>query len=442
MSFSAADPDSFDIIPPRQWAGADVTSYVMSFPGLLWRIEPARARIEFLNAHRVEALGDKTSLLLRSAEYRKAAIEDPDLPLVESFMDALGRGGPSGCVFRLRKTESRRTWLKLRCWPLPGDPRYAVGYLIEVTDSAEAIKSIIEKDSELQLMIDLAENPVLLVDFDEKTVIAQNAAASDLFLYSPDEFRRLSFADLYHQGMRGTVQKIENEVLFDKKWEGKLGFRRKTNSAFTADAALRFLVCKERRLLRVSLTHIESLGGNGEEISSGNGLCAGLTRSLTERLAGKNDIHEILGIFLQAQLPRHSFDAVMFSDIHTKKNKVFVYGAGEPFAHVEPGEMYSYEGTIAQSIERFRLDHLIVEDTLESIKAIDWALFIPKGIRSYFAKPFYQRGALRAVLVLCSREPNAFPASGLPEYSCLFEPFETAIRSWRTAQRRSRSSGG
>jgi hypothetical protein len=69
---------------------------------------------------------------------------------------------------------------------------------------------------------------------------------------------------------------------------------------------------------------------------------------------------------------------------------------------MEPGEMYSYEGTIAQDIERFKLDYLIVDDTLDSIKAIDWALFIPKGIRSYFARPFYGRGALRAVMILCS----------------------------------------
>jgi len=437
VPFPPAPGETFDFIPHRELACEDLAKCVLTFPGLLWRTETALARIEFLNNHRVECLGDKTSLLLRSAEFRKTAVEEQDLPLVEAFIAALGQGGASGCVFRLRESQ---VWLKLRCWPLPGDPRFSVGYLIEVTDSAEAIKSIIEKDSELQLMIELAENPVLLVDFDSRMVMAQNAAAANLFRYSADEFRNLPFAALCHQDMRATMQRIANEILFHKKWEGKLAFRRRNSAPFTAEAALRFLVCKEKRLLRVSLTQVEGLAGTGEEDAACGPAHQELTETLLRRLSGRIEIQDILEVFLAAQLPSYSFDAVMFSDIHARKNKVFVYGLGEPFARMQAGETYSYEGTIAQSIERFKLDHLIVEDTLESIKAIDWALFIPKGIRSYFAKPFYRRGVLRAVLVLCSRRPGAFPAKGLSEYSCLFEPFDKAIEAWRAARRRSRSA--
>ena len=95
--------------------------------------------------------------------------------------------------------------------------------------------------------------------------------------------------------------------------------------------------------------------------------------------------------------------------------------------------MYSYEGTIAQDIERFKLDYLIVDDTIDSIKSIDWALFIPQGIRSYFAKPFYRRGVLKAVMILCSLKPNAFNSEGMDEYAILFEPFRSAIQAWRTS---------
>ncbi len=438
MAIPPAPGDTFDFIPHRELACEDLARYVLSFPALLWRTETALARIEFLNDHRLKCLGDKTSLLLRSAAFRKAVVEEPDLPLVEAFMAALGQGGPSGCVFRLRGPGDQ-VWLKLRCWPLPGDPRYQVGYLIEVTDSAEAIKSIIEKDSELQLMIELAENPVLLVDFDSRMVMAQNAAAAELFRHSADEFRNLPFAALCHHDMRANMQRIAEELLFQKKWEGRLSFRRKDNAPFTAEAALRFLICKERRLVRVSLTQVQG-PGNGEEAAGCSAQCQELVQTLHRRLAGKTGIQDILEVFLAAQLPGYSFDAIMFSDIHARKNKVLVYGLGEPFARMQAGETYSYEGTIAQSIERFKLDHLIVEDTLESIKAIDWALFIPKGIRSYFAKPFYLRGTLRAVLVLCSCRPGAFPAKGLPEYACLFEPFDKAIKAWRAAHRHSRSA--
>ena len=72
------------------------------------------------------------------------------------------------------------------------------------------------------------------------------------------------------------------------------------------------------------------------------------------------------------------------------------------------GEKFSYRGTIAEDIARFNLDHLVVDETMDSIKPIDWALFIPHGIHSYYAKPFYMDGELQTVLILCSTEPERF----------------------------------
>jgi hypothetical protein len=161
-----------------------------------------------------------------------------------------------------------------------------------------------------------------------------------------------------------------------------------------------------------------------------------IRQKLIESLDGVTSMERILQAFLDAQLPSIQYDAILFSDIHVKKNRVFVYWAGEPFEDMPQGEMFSYEGTIAQDIERYKLETLIVDDTLESIKAIDWALFIPKGVRSYFAKPFYQRGVLRSVLILCSLKPEQFPSEGIPEYELLFDPFKDAIQAWRSSQRR------
>ena len=84
MPFPPAPGETFDFIPHRELACEDLAKCVLTFPGLLWRTETALARIEFLNNHRVECLGDKTSLLLRSAEFRKTAVEEQDLPLVEA----------------------------------------------------------------------------------------------------------------------------------------------------------------------------------------------------------------------------------------------------------------------------------------------------------------------------------------------------------------------
>jgi hypothetical protein len=50
---------------------------------------------------------------------------------------------------------------------------------------------------------------------------------------------------------------------------------------------------------------------------------------------------------------------------------------------------YDYEGTISLLIGEKHRDYVILEDTLESTRPIDWALFIPHGIRSYFVKLFF-----------------------------------------------------
>ncbi len=86
------------------------------------------------------------------------------------------------------------------------------------------------------------------------------------------------------------------------------------------------------------------------------------------------------------------------------ENKVLVYSVGELNEPLDPGTQFPYTGTIAENIEKENLDYLIVDDTHSSIKAIDWVLFVPKGLYSYVAKALYVRGAMRTVLILCSRK--------------------------------------
>lgn len=123
----------------------------------------------------------------------------------------------------------------------------------------------------------------------------------------------------------------------------------------------------------------------------------------------------------------------MFSDIQSARGKVEVYGVGRLFASLEWGAAHAYEGTIAQDIERFSLESLIVEDTLDSIKSIDWAMFIPCGVRSYFAKPFYSAEGLHAVLIFAFSRPSP---GGISEVSFrhLYEPFARLVAGWRASR--------
>ena len=122
---------------------------------------------------------------------------------------------------------------------------------------------------------------------------------------------------------------------------------------------------------------------------------------------------------------------LMFSDIQSTCGKVEIYGVGRLFEKLDWGVSYAYEGTIAQDIERFCLESLTVEDTLDSIKSIDWAMFIPCGVRSYFAKPFYSAEGLLSVLIFVSDTPGDAMMNEA-SFRRLYEPFSRLAQRWRS----------
>ncbi|MEG6506275.1 hypothetical protein [Nitratidesulfovibrio sp. 1201_IL3209] len=431
-----------DVVATREISRDEMSDYLLTFPALLWRIEIARSRIELLNARKLPVLEDRSGLFMKSPDFRRRVVLPEDLHFIEAFMEAMKRGDAAETIVRVCATgqeEEQLCWLKVAGWSSPRDPRYYMGYLMDVSDRAEGIRSILEKDAEQQMLIDLAENPTLIVDFDTRQVLSLNTAAASAFMYPGNGMTHLDFGMLHHPGMTNRVHRLFEEIVFARKWEGKLEYVRRSHATFSARTSVRLLTLKGRRLLRVSLTDLRSASGDedAEERTAPppDREFARLEKELHARLKPLPDIAEILAVLHAFRLPSYDCDGLLFSDIHQRRNKVFVHWAGEPFTGMPQGEMFPFDGTIAQDIVSYKLDSLIVDDTLDSIKAIDWALFIPRGIRSYFAKPFYRRGVLRAVLILCSRRPAAFPTTGLPEYSILFDPFDKAIQAWRTRQR-------
>jgi hypothetical protein len=154
-------------------------------------------------------------------------------------------------------------------------------------------------------------------------------------------------------------------------------------------------------------------------------------KQLMDKLKDVVDMEKILETILQNQFGHMGFDSIIYSDVYEKKNKVVVYTAGDPLKAMKQGEIFSYEGTIAENIDRYGLDYLIMEDTFSSIKAIDWALFIPHGLRSYFAKAFYERKKMRTVLVICSSQRYKFSEKHINDYALLYKPFLYGLTNWR-----------
>ena len=412
--------------------------FIESYPALFWNVDIVRNRIKFLNDYMLEGLGEDTGLLIKNMNFSRKVIFKEDFYLFESFMKALKEGRSITTIFRIKTKDNETRWVKLIGMINTKRPDFYLGGILDVTDTVHICQSITNKDEKLQAMIEFADNPVLLVDLESKAILAHNKAANDLLNVKPGEFRHMDFSDIYDQSVGHYIDRIYEEVVFEKKWEGTLIFRRKTHAPFAADVVIRALWLKGKHVLRVSIhyVHMKNEVSRNHVISFADlDVKEDLKRQYQQRLLAEiddvADIVEVLRILLNNQYDKPKFDSIMFSDIYAKKNKVQVYTSGNVFTKLRPGETFPYEGTIAENIHRFNLEQLIVEDTFSSIKPIDWALFIPYGVRSYFAKAFYSRKVMRAVLILCSTKPHIFSESRASDHSLLYPAFLKGLAEWR-----------
>lgn len=423
---------------------SELFNFVKGMPAILFRIETVKKRIEYLNDYQIDGLGEKSFLLLKNRQFSRDIIYEQDHHLYESFIHAIMETQAATTMIRIKVDNNDVRWLKLTGTPNVYNPEYYLGYISDVTSSIALIEEMNRKEDEQHTMLEMVDNPAFLVNMEDKKIISNNAAASDLFSYSYDQFRRLGLNDLLHPKTKGDMGAILEEVIFHKTWKGKILFNRKGNLPFLGKASFRSLKIKGRLLLRVSIHEFDSADTQDsstrrKEIkpilsdSRKNYLI-----SMQKKIAAISDITTILETLLKNPYKGQQYDGIIYSDIQIKKGVVITYSAGKAFKNLKFGESFAYEGTIAENIEQYKLNYLIIDNTLNSIKAIDWALFTPYGIRSYYAKPFYERNVLRTILILCSKEPNAFSEKNLRNYDLLNDPFIQGLKNWRKACRNSK----
>jgi len=417
----------------------ELFNFVEDFPALLWRIDIIKNKIEYLNNYQIKGLESKSGLILQNINFSKRIILKEDLHLLEGFMRAVRNGETAATVFRIKNKDDHITWIKVTGTANRKNPRFYLGYMLDVTDTVGIVQETLEKNADIEAMIELVNNPVILINPYDKSILAHNTAARDLFCYQAAEFSNLKFSDLYHNSIETHINRIYEEIIFEKKWEGKLTFQRKNNSYFTGNVVIRNLFFRGIRVFRVSIDNV-SVDDEADKMfaltpgdygSPSDSADKNYLDKLMEKIRYESDMSAILQIILDNKHGNMKFDSIIYSDIYAKKNKVVVYTAGKPLSTMKQGEVFPYEGTIAENIDRYKLDYLIVEDTFLSIKAIDWALFIPNGLRSYFAKPFFDRKVMRTVLILCSTQRNMFSGQFLADYALLFKPFLLGLTNWR-----------
>ncbi|MBG0788942.1 MAG: hypothetical protein H0S80_00420 [Desulfovibrionaceae bacterium] len=395
-------------------------SFVNDFPALLWRIEIARSRIEFLNACPLHPLGDSARLFLKNRAFRKQMLLPEDAHLLDKFLDAVSQRKTMATVFRVHTPADSIMWLKLTGAVNSSDPRYYYGYLLDVGDTVDVIRDIQRSETASRSRIDKVPTPILLINHQSMRLRQANAAARNLFgLPSPTTGRLPHFSEISPHSLEH-LGAIFNDLPY-QPWSGRLEFNTTQGEPIKAQVELRWVPWKQTALIRMSVIPLSNSGMDARK----------LTRNVQAAFNDAPNLSAMLAQALEHPGISKRCNAIMLSDVRAEKDTVEVYGAGTPLAEMEPGEKFSYRGTIAEDIGRFGLKHLVVDDTMDSIKPIDWALFIPRGIRSYFAKPFYRDGVLRTVLILCSTEPERFVDMKPSTFDTVLGPLNEAADALR-----------
>ena len=377
----------------------DFSLWASGFPGLLWEIEPP------------PSLGENTSRLLKDAQFRRRVVMKSDHTLLGEFWEMVTSRQAAMVSFRLND-DPHQAYL-LQGWPGPHDPEKYFGLLKESVLPATFVAN--GTAGTCQLALGHAQYPVLVLSLEQKEIVTCNDAAQGLFEGAARGGGDFMLEDIAPGEMGETLLRSCRHAVEEEIWAGTLMLR--SGSGSILGSKVRISPCSTGTdIVRIALLNIPekpascslpSLETEGAPPS----LKVGLERLLS-RCPG--------------------VDGLMFSDIQSIRGRVEVYGVGRLFSSLSWGASHAYEGTIAQDIERFSLDSLTVEDTLDSIKSIDWAMFIPCGVRSYFAKPFYSAEGLHAVLIFAF----AFPTPGgfgEAAFRPLYEPFARLVARWRAA---------
>lgn len=408
----------------------DIYSYINAIPALFWSIDVVKNRVEYLNKYALPGLGENSHYIIQNPEFASQMILEEDREIFESFLKNVRNIKPGIAVFRIKLYDGTIRWLKICGSPDYYRSNHYVGYAMDITETASFIRNIDNSDASFIKKINLFSNPVFLIAFEDKRIYACNSKALEIFGYSAQKIKSLSLENIIKNDISQYLNSIFEEIIFSGIWKGELSFKTGSGKEFISSTSIRPLNVSGKNLLWVSVYSIPEKVKPFSEKKSLEVHVEINSKELSRKTAAaarRGDIHEVLEVILDNQPLQGLADAMLYSDIHQEEGTVYVWGAGEPFASLAPSYSHPYEGTIAENIVNYNLSHIIVENTFESIKPVDWAIFIPHGIKSYFAKPFYDNGRLTTVLIFCSTEQGVFNEENIKMYESLFPAFEKSI---------------
>lgn len=397
-----------------------LAKYFEGLPGIVWRIDVVSNEITFLNKYAASPEGERIRAVLQNPQVPQEVVLSEDRQQFCSCHQLILSRRKTACSFRVRTESGRMKWFKLMSMPDPAYPRCSLGLLMDISVHAEAILKA-SGSPKLADKIDLVDAPVLLIRFVDRTVHLANQAAWQLLGHDEQALSRLTLQDLLRDNPDTALYQIYEELIFSDHWNGDLLITDAQGRSHLCTAHIQAVARQEDNLLWVTLSHhnnctaCEGLPVRGNDIVS-----PGFSKASLRRCAS---VKTLLKALLKALPEKSPTDGLLLSRIFISRNVVSVTGVGAPFDK-DPEELaHPYEGSIAESILRFNQPSHVVAETSKSIKAIDWALFIPHGIRSYYAQPFFTDGELTYVLIFCSTEPDGYDPDADAPLKALHQEF-------------------
>lgn len=400
-----------------------LTVFLDSIPALFWRLDVIKNEIIFLNDHAVVGLTESIPLVLKNLRHARQVVLEQDLDRFFQCVSQIRKQQPTSALVRIKNDDGFFRWIAILGMPDPERLSGSIGLLADCTELLDmALTS--GWGSNLTEKIALIPLPVVLARFADRRIVMANPAARTAFGCDPTRTPKLLLEDFLAAGSLEQLPTIIENLVFNGRWNGPLTVIDEHGGFVPCEGRIRAYARQGDNLLWLALTPLETAG----EETAGEAEAPGQpTPELTAAFAAAEDIRSLLRVLLDNQPEPGLAEAVMLSRIFISDNRVEVTGLGEAFLQTLEGDTYPYEGSIAENIVRFDLDQIVVEDTSRSIKPIDWVLFIPRGIRSYFAKPFFKNGLLQNVVIFCSTETKRFSSAKVRPYQPLFGPFEAAL---------------